>query len=77
MRGRQPGRATNWVAASIDQRIPVNRVGMTFQVWKKWSKAHGRLGTLLVSNGGLRWRPANGKYLRRKTWRQVAEFLST
>lgn len=77
MRGRQKGRATNRVAASVDQGIPINRAGMKFQVFKKWSRAHGRLGTLLVNNGGLRWRPANGKYLRRKTWQQVAEFLST
>ncbi len=77
MRGRQPGRPTNWVAAAVEQGIDINRVGITFQVWKKWTKSGGRLGTLLVSNGGLRWRPANGKYLRRKTWKQVADFLSS
>lgn len=75
MRGRQPGRPTNWVSASIEQPIDVDRNGMTFRVWKKWTKSGGLLGTLLVSNGGLRWRPANGKYLRRKTWMKVADFL--
>ncbi len=76
MRGRQPGRPTNWVNASVAQHIVVDRIGLEFRVWKKWSKKGGRLGTLLVSNGGLRWRPGNGKYLRRRTWAQVAKFLS-
>ena len=76
MRGRQPGRPTKWVTASVEQVVDVDRVGIMFHVWRKWSKSGGRIGTLLVNNGGLRWRPAQGKYLRRKTWRQVADFLS-
>lgn len=76
MRGRQPGRPTNWVNARVWQAIDIDKNGLEFRVWKKWSKKGGRLGTLLVSNGGLRWRPGNGKYLRRRTWEQVAELLS-
>jgi len=76
MRGRQPGRPTKRVSASIEQPIDVDRNGVAFRVSKKWTKSGGLLGTLLVSNGGLRWRPANGKYLRRKTWEKVADFLS-
>jgi hypothetical protein len=64
------------VNARVWQAIDIDKNGLEFRVWKKWSKKGGRLGTLLVSNGGLRWRPGNGKYLRRRTWEQVAELLS-
>ena len=76
MRGRQPGRPTNWVNARVSQVVDIDKIGLEFRVWKKWSKKGGRLGTLLVSNGGVRWRPVNGKFLRRRTWAQVARLLS-
>ena len=75
MRGRQPGKPTKLVSASVDQWIEVDRVGFRFHVWQKWKRTRRRIGTLLVGSGGLRWRPANGKNLRRRTWEDVAVFL--
>ncbi|HJR45308.1 MAG TPA: hypothetical protein VJ927_06855 [Actinomycetota bacterium] len=33
------------------------------------------LGHLLISRGGIEWRPRAGKYHRRKTWEQFAEMM--
>jgi hypothetical protein len=33
------------------------------------------LGHLLVSKGGLEWRPAGGKYNRKMTWEQFAQII--
>jgi hypothetical protein len=76
MKGRQPGRATKWVHASVEQGIRVDRTGFRFAVWEKWKRKERMVGTLTVSVGGLRWLPANGKAQRRHDWREVAEWLS-
>jgi hypothetical protein len=76
MRGRQKGRATKRVALSVDQSIPINRTGLSFSVWRKWKRKRARLGTLTVSVGGVRWRPAKGRYNRWRGWDQVAEWWS-
>ena len=76
MKGRQPGRATKWVHASVEQGIYVDRTGFKFAVWEKWKRKERMVGTLTVSVGGLRWLPANGKAQRRHNWVEVAEWLS-
>jgi len=65
MKGRQPGRPTKWVSAHVEQKIEVNKAGVSFAVWDKWKRKQKMLGTLTVSVGGVRWRPANGTSLTR------------
>jgi hypothetical protein len=76
MKGRQPGRPTKWVYATVAQEIDVDRSGFKFVVCEKWKHKRKRLGTLTVSVGGLRWLPAKGKASRRHDWLEIAEWLS-
>ena len=77
MKGRQPGRPTKWVSASIQESVPVGKPGVQFEVWDKWKWKHGKkLGTLIVSVGGLRWWSANGKVSQKKTWDAVSEWFN-
>jgi len=76
MKGRQKGRPTKWVYASVDQWLDVDKTGFHFAVWKKWKRRKQKLGTLTISVGGLRWRPGKGKALRRRSWDDVAEWLA-
>ena len=75
MKGRQKGRPVKWVDGSIDQWLGINTTGMSFVVYNKWKRNRKKLGTLTVSVGGIRWRPANGKMKRRRSWNEVAELL--
>jgi hypothetical protein len=75
MRGRRPGRPAQWLWAGVHEPMQLGRTGITFEVWGKWRKKGKKLGTLTVSVGGLRWRPAKGKWTRRHGWREVAEWL--
>jgi hypothetical protein len=75
MKGRQPGRPTKWVTGTISERIDVGKRGIQFEVWEKWKRTDRKLGTLIVSVGGLRWRPINGKLSRQKSWAAVAQYF--
>ena len=77
MKGRQPGRPTNWVRATVREPLDVGKRGVAFVVWKKWKRTDRRLGTLTVNVAGLAWRPANGKKLVRRRWRDVAEWFES
>ena len=46
MRGRQKGRPTKWVYASVEQDMSVNRAGFKFDVWEKWARTKRKVGTL-------------------------------
>lgn len=74
MKGRQPGRFTHWVHASIEERVYVGKPGLIIEVWQKWKRRRSKLGTLHVTAGGLRWSPAGGKP-RRRSWEQVHEWF--
>jgi len=76
MKGRQKGRPTKWVYASVDQWLTVDRTGFRFAVWEKWKRNRRKVGTLTVSVGGLRWLPARGKARRHRTWGEIADLLS-
>jgi hypothetical protein len=76
MKGRQKGRPTKWVSASVDQWLGVDKTGFRFRVWEKWARKDKRVGELTVSVGGLRWLPAKGKARRRRSWQEVADWLS-
>jgi hypothetical protein len=75
MKGRQKGRPTKWVFATIAEYFDIGKRGVKFEIWRKWKKKDGKFGTLTVSVGGLRWRPQNGKLSRQKSWDDVARFL--
>jgi len=76
MKGRQPGRPTKWVSAKIQESVYVGKPGVQFEVWSKWKQVDKKLGTLTVNFGGLRWRSANGKVSKRKTWDAVDRWFS-
>jgi hypothetical protein len=75
MRGRVSGRPTNWLVATIRERVDIGKPGMTFEVWQKWRKVHKKVGTLTVTVGGLRWRPGRGKKEKLATWNELDDFF--
>ena len=75
MKGRQKGRPTKWVSASVSESIAVGKPGLTFEVWEKWKKKRRKLGTLTVSVGGLRWWPQGSPVKRQKSWEELAEWF--
>jgi hypothetical protein len=77
MKGRQSGRPTKWVYATVDQWLHVDKTGFRFAVWEKWKRKEKKVGTLTVSVGGIRWLPARGKAQRWRTWQEIADWLST
>jgi hypothetical protein len=71
MKGRQPGRPTKWVLASVSESIWVGKPGFTVEIWDKWKKNNKpgkKLGTLKVNVGGLRWRAGAKQKEHRRTW---------
>jgi hypothetical protein len=72
MKGRQPGRPTEYVTATVNEPMPIGKPGVTFEVWEKWKR---KLGTLTVSVGGLRWWPNNARKDRGVRWARVAEWF--
>ncbi len=71
MKGRQRGRPTKWVIASVSEAISVGKPGLTFEVWDKWRKKRRKLGTLTISVGGLRWWPHKAPRERQRTWEEL------
>ena len=51
MKGRQKGRPTKWVAATVQETISIGKPGVLFEVWEKRRKTRKKLGTLTVSVG--------------------------
>jgi hypothetical protein len=76
MKGRQKGRPTKWVDASVQERFYIGKPGVQFEVWEKWKKKGRKLGTLIVSVGGLRWKPKKGRISRQRTWDALSEWLA-
>ena len=70
MKGRQRGKPTKWVFASIAETVGIGKPGMTFEVWDKWRKKRRKVGTLTISVGGLRWWPHNAPSPRQRRARQ-------
>ena len=75
MKGRQKGRPTKWVEASVQEIVPVGKPGVTFEVWGKWKKKRRKLGTLTVSVGGLRWWPHKAPSYRHRNWDELAKWF--
>ena len=49
MKGRQQGRPTKWVTATMKEHVAVGKPGVKFEVWEKWKKNRRKLGTLAVT----------------------------
>ena len=75
MKGRQQGRPTKWVTATMKEHVAVGKPGVKFEVWEKWKKNRRKLGTLTVTVGGLRWRPHKGKLSKQLSWDTFAEWF--
>jgi hypothetical protein len=76
MKGRQKGRPTKWVQASIQESVHVGKAGIQFEVWEKWARKNRKVGTLIVSVGGLRWWPIKGRISRPIPWWKLADLLA-
>ena len=76
MKGRQPGRPTKWVSARVLECLDIGKPGVQFEVWEKWKRTRRKIGTLTISVGGLRWRPANGKLLKQKSWDALTDWFT-
>ena len=76
MKGRQKGRPTKLVSARIQEDIVIGKPGIQFEVWEKWKKNRRKLGTLIISVGGLRWWPHKGKLTRQASWDSLADWLT-
>jgi hypothetical protein len=75
MRGRQKGRPTKYVKASVVEPVWLGKAGIQFEVWEKWEKKRRKLGTMIVSVGGIRWKPINGKISKRFPWADISDFF--
>ena len=75
MRGRVSGRPTKWLRATLEAPLELGKSGIRFEVWQKWKRKDKKLGTLVVSIGGLRWRPISGKRDRQMSWDKLSEML--
>jgi hypothetical protein len=53
MKGRQRGRPTKRVLATVREPLPVGKPGVTFEVWDKWRRKRRKLGTLTVTWAGF------------------------
>jgi len=76
--GREEGRPTKWVSATVHEVVDVGKPGVTFEVWDKWKwkkRKRKKLGTLTISVGGLRWWPHRSPISRQRSWRRVAAWL--
>jgi hypothetical protein len=74
MKGRQKGRPTKWVSAEVKDYIFIGKPGVKFEVWEKWKKKDRKVGTLIVSVGGVRWRSQNGRF-KSKSWKDLADWF--
>ena len=72
---KKEGGATKWVRASIQDSWFIRKQGIQFEVWEKKNGKRRKLGTLVISVGGLRWKPKKGPSPRPKGWRQLAEWF--
>ena len=77
MKGRQKGRPTKWLRASVEEAVWIGKRRIRFDVWNKWKQTNRKLGTLIVSVGGIRWRPNKGKLSRRISWRALADWAES
>lgn len=77
MKGRQPGRPTKFVTATVGQPIAIGKPGVTFEIWEKWKRKRRKLGTLTVSVGGLRWWPNKAPKDRKRSWKKVRDWFET
>jgi len=74
---RRQGKPTKAVSAIVNEEIEIGKPGLTFEIWDKTKRKRTKMGTLIVSVGGLRWRANSGKLFRQVPWTQVADWLES
>jgi len=68
------GKYSKWAKFELKQPVWLTKAGVSIVIWDKWGKK--RKGTLIVSVGGLRWKPYKGKKAVRVSWDELADDLS-
>ena len=66
------GRPRKWVTAKITEPIGLGKAGVKLVIWDKWGKT--RLGTAIVSVGGIRWFPYMAKKPFRISWDRLSDY---
>lgn len=61
--------------ANIEIEVRQSRKQLRAKDVRGRKAASALLGHLLISKGGLEWRPAGGKYHRKMTWEHLAEIM--
>ncbi len=68
------GKPKKWATATISEGIPLGKAGITIVIWDKWGKT--RLGTAVISIGGIRWYPYKAKKRScRISWDRLDEMV--
>jgi hypothetical protein len=66
------GRPTKWATAQIKEPIALGKTGMRIVIWEKWGKK--RMGTAVISVGGIRWYPYKARKSTRITWYELSQW---
>jgi hypothetical protein len=74
---RRQGKPTRTVTAKVKENIELGKPGVKFEVWDKTKRKDTKMGTLIVSVGGLRWRAANGKLFTPVPWTDAIAWLES
>jgi len=60
----------------MQQGITLNTMGTSFEIYDTQDEKHAnRLGTLTVSSGGIRFRPAGHRRSYRIDWNELSEIM--
>ncbi len=69
------GQPKKWATATISEPVPLGKTGIKIVIWDKYGRTHR--GTMIVSVGGLRWKPYNAKKPYRIGWDRLTELLES
>jgi len=67
------GRARRWATADVLEPVELGRAGIQVVLWDKWGRK--RVGTAIISVGGIRWFPYKYKIPYRIGWDRLTELL--
>jgi hypothetical protein len=65
------GRPRKWATARITEPVELGKSGIEIVLWDKWGRQ--RMGTVIVSVGGVRWYPYKAKRPYRVRWDKLTE----
>lgn len=67
------GKPKKWATATVLEPIHLGKAGIEIIVWDKYKKTNTRLGTAVISVGGIRWKQYKAQKSHRVTWDQLSE----